>query len=158
RCGDLARIGAVTSKVNEDPVRSQAVDWFMQTQASPHDAELRACRDRWLAESDAHRLAYKSVQRTWDLAAGLPMPESGGGLGRARPGHGIGARGRRPLRGIGIAVAGLAACLLLLFLPSLRLHLQADYLTGTAELRDVTLDDGSEVHLDAGSAIAIDQG
>ena len=46
----------------------------------------------------------------------------------------------------------------MLFLPVLLLSLEADHLTGTAELRDVVLEDGSAVHLDAASAIAVDYG
>lgn len=40
----------------------------------------------------------------------------------------------------------------------LQLRLQADHLTGVAEQRDVTLEDGSKVVLDAGSAITVRYG
>ena len=59
---------------------------------------------------------------------------------------------------LGIAAAALAACLALYFAPVLKLRLQADHMTSVAELSDVTLEDGSVVHLDAGSAIAIRYG
>ena len=41
-------------------------------------------------------------------------------------------------------------------LPTLWLHLRADYLTGTEETRLVTLPDGSRVHLGAASALRTD--
>jgi transmembrane sensor len=59
---------------------------------------------------------------------------------------------------LGIAVAALAACLALYFAPVLKLRLQADHMTSVAELSRVSLEDGSVVHLDAGSAIAIRYG
>jgi transmembrane sensor len=49
----------------------------------------------------------------------------------------------------------VAAVIAFLFLPGLQLWIAADVLTDTGELRHVTLDDGSAVHLDAASAIAV---
>ncbi len=49
-----------------------------------------------------------------------------------------------------------AACLLLVVAPVIQRHLEADRLTGVAELNDVVLPDGSMVNLDAASAIAVD--
>ncbi len=56
-------------------------------------------------------------------------------------------RTRRICRAWGIAATALAACVALYFLPALKLHLQADHLTGVAELREITLEDGSVVAL-----------
>jgi transmembrane sensor len=136
-----------------EPLRGEAVDWLMRLQASPDDAALRAGLDAWLASSDAHRRAWQSVERVWRVsgelpAAGAPPAATIVTFPRAR-------RVRRAGRALGIAVAALAACVALYFAPILKLRLQADHLTGVAELREVTLEDGSIVHLDAGSAIAI---
>ncbi|KAK6026218.1 sigma factor regulatory protein, FecR/PupR family, partial [Ostertagia ostertagi] len=117
---------------------------------APADAGARAGLDAWLASSDAHRRAYRSVERVWTLTGELPSatPASAGGIVDL-------SRVRRKRRTWALAAAVLAACVALWTFPSLKLRLQADHLTGVAELRELTLEDGSIVHLDADSAIAV---
>ncbi|HZX86953.1 MAG TPA: FecR domain-containing protein, partial [Reyranella sp.] len=136
-----------------EPLRAEAVDWLMRLQASPGDAAVRAGLDAWLAACASHRQAWQSVERVWRVSGGLPAmdgPPSGNVVELPRS--------RQTRRVLGIAVAALAACLALYFAPALKLRLQADHMTSVAELSDVTLEDGSVVHLDAGSAIAIRYG
>lgn len=136
-----------------EPLRAEAVDWLMRLQASPGDATVRAGLDAWLAASDSHRQAWQSVERVWRVSGELPAMDG------PPPGNIVEIqRSRRPRRVLGIAVAALAACLALYFAPVLKLRLQADHMTSVAELSDVTLEDGSVVHLDAGSAVAIRYG
>ena len=141
----------MTSDVDDsDSLRSEAVDWLVRINAAPHDTAARAGLDAWLASSEANRRAYRSVERVWTL--------SGNSLSVApSSSHEVVdlSRVRRTRRAWGLAAAGLAACVALWFFPSLKLHLQADHLTGVAELRELTLEDGSVVHLDAASAIAV---
>lgn len=141
----------MTSYVDDsDSLRSEAVDWLVRIQAAPADAGARAGLDAWLASSDAHRRAYRSVERVWTLTGELPSatPASAGGIVDL-------SRVRRKRRTWALAAAVLAACVALWTFPSLKLRLQADHLTGVAELRELTLEDGSIVHLDADSAIAV---
>jgi transmembrane sensor len=149
----------VTPATDEgEPLRAEAVDWLMRLQASPGDATVRADLDAWLAVSEAHRQAWQSVERVWRVSGELPAMD-GPTSGNITPGNIVALRrSRRPRRVLGIAVAALAACLALYFAPVLKLSLQADHMTSVAELSDVTLEDGSVVHLDAGSAIAIRYG
>ncbi|MFZ5779028.1 MAG: FecR family protein [Pseudomonadota bacterium] len=143
----------MTSTAKEDEARERAVDWLLQVQASPDDAVLRAGLERWLAESALHRAAYDSAQRMWRVAADLPKPPIDAPPPvRVRTSRNRGAVWRA------LAATAVAAGLLLAFLPAIQLWLQADAITGVAELRDVVLEDGSEVHLDAGSAVAVDYG
>jgi transmembrane sensor len=58
----------------------------------------------------------------------------------------------------GAVAAALAACLVILLAPTLQLRLDADYRTGIGETREVVLKDGSRIHLDARSAVALDYG
>ena len=155
----------------EDPVREEAFDWLMRVQAAPGDAAVRASLDSWLSESETHRKTYRSVERMWRLAGDLPADyvEQVRGAEQVRA-LAASSRDRRPRstgwrradsrrgRTIAFAAAALAACLALVFLPAIQLHLAADHMTGTAELRTITLEDGSVVHLDAGSAIAVHYG
>src|SRR3546814_3423601 len=65
----------------------------------------------------------------------------------------------RPQRPVTAMVgAAAAACLAVVSAPTLLLMWQSDYRTGTGEMRNVTLSDGSSVTLDTGSAIAVNYG
>lgn len=136
-----------------EPLRGDAVDWLMRLQASPGDETVRAGLEAWLAASDSHRRAWESVERVWRVSGGLPAAD-------ALPvGNVVGLpRARRSRRVLAIAVAVLAACIALYVAPIVKLRLQADHMTSIAELSEVTLEDGSVVHLDAGSAIAVHYG
>jgi transmembrane sensor len=133
-----------------EPLRGEAADWLIRLQASPGDAAVRAGLEAWLAASDSHRRAWESVERVWRLSGGLPAVDAPpAGTVVALP------RARRSRRVLAVAVAALAACVALYVAPIVKLRLQADHMTSIAELSEVTLDDGSIVHLDAGSAIAV---
>ena len=135
-------------------MRSEAVDWLMRLQAAPGDTAVRAGLDAWLATSDSHRRAWESVERVWRVSGGLPELEAPPSATKV-----VGLpRARRSRRVLAIAGGALAACLALYIAPIVQLRLQADHITRTAELREVTLDDGSIVHLDADSAVAVRYG
>lgn len=141
----------MTSDVDDsDFLRSKAVDWLVRIQGAPGDSAARTELDAWLASSEEHRRAYRSVERVWKLTGDLPS----GRPSSAREVVEL-SRVRRTRRAWGLAATVLAACVAFWFFPSLKLRLQADHLTGIAELREVTLEDGSIVHLDAASAIAV---
>lgn len=143
--------GGVKPAADEgEPLRDEAVDWLMRLQASPDDVAVRAGLDDWLATSEAHRRAWQSIERIWRLTGDLPVAgASAAGTVVELP------RAPRFRRALGVAVAALAACVTVYLAPILKLRLQADHMTSVAELREVTLEDGSVVYLDAGSAIAI---
>lgn len=63
------------------------------------------------------------------------------------------SRGR--IRAVGILAIG-AACLSMVFLPGLRLRLEADHVTSRGELRVVRLADGSTIELAPQTAIEVD--
>lgn len=140
---------ALTLDPNEgQPIRGQAVEWLMRLQESPGDARLRAGLDAWLARDVRHRRAYEEMESLWGQA------EQVGEL-RASRGH---VQASRPSRKRWALAAGLAvvASLALVMVPKVQLWLASDHQTGVAELRDVVLDDGSRVALDAQSAISVE--
>lgn len=119
---------------------------MLQVAARPADAALLARRDDWIALHPAHGAAYRRAEQSWRLA-GAALRGDRRALER-RP-------TRKWRRGVlGVAAAAVAACLAAFAIPDLQLRLQADYRSGTGEVRDVTLPDGSVVTLDAESAIA----
>lgn len=135
-----------------EPLRGEAAEWFLRLQAAPEDATLRQDFEAWLAIGETHRRAWHSVQHAWKLSGDLPPPAGARGqtvvpLPRA---------GRSRRRGLGLSFAAMAACVALYFFgPIAVLQWKADFVTSVGELRDVTLEDGSIVNLDAGSAIAV---
>lgn len=145
----------------DDPVREAAFDWLMRVRASPDDPALQADLETWLSAAPDRRAAYCSLERMLRVARRLPADYAA--QVRAQPRRGIAGRQsvtprRRRRLAVCAAGAALAACFVLAFLPTLRLHLQSDYVTGTGEIRTVALADGSRVHLDAATAIAIRYG
>lgn len=130
-----------------DPHLETAMDWLLRLQSA--DAEERRRFDLWLEADPAHRVAWERARGTWAL------------IGKTRPVTAARWRARPPARplfaplaaaaSIAVAVAGFW----LVLLPAISLHVRADHATGTAELRRVTLDDGSVVDLAPRSALAV---
>ena len=133
----------MTSDSTDDDLLAEAVDWRLRIEAAADDEALRAALDAWLARSEAHRSAWRDVERMTRVAAALPADYAHPPRRRPRP---------------AFAALAIAACIAFLFLPTLQLWLASDYQTATAELRRITLDDGSVVSLDAASAIAVRYG
>lgn len=135
------------------PIRGQAVEWLMRLQESPGDERLRAELDGWLARDARHRDAYEEMASIWGQA------ERVGALRANRPRVDIGpvraASAGRKRWGLAAGLA-IAASLALVLVPKAQLWLAADHLTGVAELRDVVLDDGSRIALDAQTAISVE--
>ena len=149
----------MTGDPTDDDLLAEAADWRMRIDAAPEDAALRSTLDAWLATSPAHRSAWRDVERMTRVAGALPADYAdpqGPVLSGLRP-QPRRAGGMR-LRRAAFTALALAACLAFVFLPTLQLWLASDHSTATAELRSVTLDDGSVVSLDAASAIAVRYG
>lgn len=133
-----------------DSLQGQVIDWLMRLEGAPGDAALRAEFESWLSRNEKHRRAYAAVEPAWGASASLPP---------LTPARREAARTGRPwYRGSGALLAGsaLAACLALFAVPAVQLRLSADHMTGTAEQRDLLLEDGSRIALDAGSAVAVE--
>jgi len=147
---DLAQHGETDESILEE-----AMDWFLRLREPSRTADDEREFGQWLSRSAAHRDAWLKACKTWEL------------MGETTPIHEelwrpttqvktVVLRRRRRAWGVGVALA-LAACLVLALAgPSLLLRYQADFSTQTAELRKVTLDDGSLVELGPKSAIDTD--
>lgn len=155
--------GTTPDKEKTQALRNEAIDWLLRIDAAPDDAAARVERDAWLHQSEAHAEAYRRAEQTWQLAGDVPPVHAHRWPGKARaaprtaPTTVIQAGPARRRRGPawGVAAAVLAACLALFFVgPTLQLRLQADYVSGTGEGRQVMLADGTTVDLDTASAIS----
>jgi transmembrane sensor len=137
------------------PVRAQAADWVLRLEAAPSDDALRKEFELWLEEKDSHRAEYQKVRHAWAGMGRIPRDFASDVAGSAAVVQ-IPPRRRRGVRWLAAGAALAAACLAFVLFPVIQKHMLADYVTGTAELREIVLPDGSVAHLDAGSAIAVD--
>lgn len=139
-----------SSTKEQDAAIERAMEWLLRREMAPRDAALERDFQHWLGQADANRKAYASVQLTWADLGKLPAKHP---VDNVVP---LPIRKSRAKRWFAAATALVAACVLLVAFPVLHRHMLADHETGVAELREVVLPDGSTVHLDAGSAIAVD--
>ncbi|MGX7707743.1 FecR family protein [Methylobacterium sp. Gmos1] len=136
---------AGTDPVEEDPIEAQAAAWVVRLSSSDATEADRAAFAAWLAADPAHAAAHAEMAAFWH-----------------RLGHVPDARQRRTkgaARGTAKGPAGLAAVLVLggalAWQAGLADWLRADLWSGVGAITHATLDDGSRVDLNTGTAIAL---
>lgn len=129
-----------------DKALNTAMNWLMQVRDAPADAVLRTRVEAWIAADPDHARAWDHARRAWQMLGEVSPPAAQSKAPRRR--HFVPARAA-------VAVAALAACLLLVFAPSLSLRVRADHVTGTAEIRRIALEDGTIVHLGPEGALRV---
>lgn len=132
-----------------DDLDEMALAWFVKIQsgdATPRDHQAFAA---WLKASAAHQKAYDQLDTLWfDLdAMGDPRKAETPKTGKTRQ------VSRRAFIMGGAASAAAAAYVGIVGLPD---FLVSDFYTGTGEQRRFALNDGSQLLLDADSAISVD--
>lgn len=128
---------------SREAAQRAAVDWWMRRRAGPLAGEERAAFEAWRADP-VNAAAYDNIAGLCAHIAALPDAPA------AR--MAVPARGLRLAAAASLATASLAAVLLW---SDVAILLRSDYSTGTGETRLVALEDGSHVHLNARSAIAL---
>lgn len=129
-----------------------ASEWLVALQDSPDNPQMRSDFATWLAADDANLRDWREVSRTYELLGELgalrsaPIPS---GLLRRQP-----AISRR--LAIGLVGTGLAAAVALMLATSYIFTHDADFVTAKAEVKGITLADGSRVDLGPESALALD--
>jgi len=130
----------------------EALNWIIALHDRPGDPDLGARAAAWRAADLGNDRAFREAERTWTLLGDIPSRS--GTRDRRRRLHPAARRGYRPAA---VAIA-CAACIAVFFLPGVLLRITADYTTGTAEMRHIKLEDGSQVSLGAESALAVAYG
>lgn len=134
----------------------EATEWSVLLHDDPDDSDLRRRFEAWRGESALNAAAWENTQRVAHLAAEvLPAyADEWTSVQAAAP-----APQKAPVRlrtwGLSAVSMAIAAAIAWLALPDLLLRLEADHLTGTAELRTFQLPDGSEVTLAPDSAVSV---
>lgn len=142
-----------TQPIDRD-LAETAADWLLLLHEQRHDpARAVALKSRiadWCAEAPAHDAAFTLAQRAWHVAGHLPATAP------TLPPAPIPFRRTVPSRSVvlGAAAALLAvAAAVILALPTITLHWQADHLTSTGGSETAQLEDGTTITLAAESAI-----
>lgn len=137
----------------------EASGWLILLQEEPDDPAVKRRFEDWLRASPANEHAWMAMRHVVDVASTMPAEFAGRWKPRAAASGADGAaltrhwsKRRWALTGAAVAIA---ACLAFVAGPVLVLRLQSDYMTGTAEQQKLGLEDGTEVTLAAGSAIAV---
>lgn len=140
----------------DEEVLEEAMDWFLRLRAPSRSHMDDLAFVAWIGRSTQHEQAWAKACRTWEIMGetkpiNIPVWQASPPQHFAKPRR----FGRRYAVGIGIAT--LAACLIAAVVgPTVMTRYQADYTTATAEIRRITLEDGSTVDMSAASAIAVD--
>ena len=136
-------------------VMETASAWFLRFEER-EDAEapeaLKAEFAAWLAADETHRRAWELARRAWSVA------------GEAAASPAVPIHSQELRRSTGMirmkyaipAVAVAVAILLFIFTPTLSVWLRSDVQTATAETRNLSLEDGSQIVIGADSAVARD--
>lgn len=137
-------------QTGSEPPERDARDWVILLASGDVEERQLAAFRAWLASSPANRAAFETERRLWSALGGLdsvgsvvPLPA---------------ARDRRPRVWRTVAAGLVAACLALVavFADDVRVTWLADYATAQGEQRDLTLPDGSIVHMNTDTALAVD--
>lgn len=149
---------SLTKDDKTDALLEEATDWLLRLNDAPEDVQLARAFDAWLATSPEHRTAWDGARRAWAL------------IGEVEPAHRdlwdaeapvVEIAALKPRRqwlkwSAGALVAASLALAALYAAPGILLRIEADHVTDTAEMRVVTLEDGSAVTLGPDSALAVD--
>jgi transmembrane sensor len=140
---------------SDSPSRAteEAAEWSVLLLDDPDDRDLRWRFEAWRGQSAENASAWTDIQRTAALATdALPSyAHEWKPIVEARSARRA-SRRRWLVPALSMA---LAAALAWMAIPVAMLHLEADHLTGTAELKTIRLQDGSAVTLGPDSAIAV---
>lgn len=135
---------------------------------TPDDQALKARIEEWCGASPLNREVWSRTQHTYTMIGGSParheaawrQEDVAASVARrtlsAPPVPRRSGSGRRWLRPLVIGAAGVAMAIAVIVVPPMIVRLQADERTTTAEVRSLTLEDGSRVVLAPRSAVALE--
>ena len=133
-------------------VMETAAAWLLRFEEPRAEAPeaLKAEFAAWLAADETHRHAWELAQRAWSVAGEAAIsPAISTNAGKAGQ--------RTGMIKMRYAIPAIAAALLLfIFTPTLSVWLRSDVQTATAETRNLSLEDGSQIVVGADSAVTHD--
>ena len=140
------------SPAADDPAVAKAIEWMVALCSGECDASVREAFQRWCADDAHHAAAVARLEQALGRLRDFP----GEAQGSARRILLAAPARRKVLRNLlGLAAVGIGSAALMQRYTPLD-TLSADLRTGTGERRRVMLADGSELWLNARSAVDID--
>lgn len=141
--------------VPSEHVQRQAADWFAQREEMAQQPALRQRFEQWRTANPEHAAAYQTLETLWQsqafeqalrsIATDVELPQA-----VARPPH-------KPRKAWFVATAAMLLLMITsAWMSDLPMRLRADQITAVAEVRHLTLDDGSQIVLGSHSAISTD--
>lgn len=144
----------MNSPQEQQQIRQQAAEWAIRLDGGDLDRSRREALDGWLAADPRHPAALALAQRTWKQLGSLAEPRTMVQTAVASAPRRAGGR-RKGWRGWAAAAAVLLALGSAWNERDAGVSWLADHATGKGEVRILRLVDGSEVELDAQSAIDV---
>ncbi len=133
-------------RIEDSPdARDAAIDWLMRQNDGPLTAKEQAEFDVWIASDPANKAAFDDIAGMFDRLTTMEF----GRTPKARKSSAIIGRS------LGLAASLVAMLAFFLFFDDLSLYMRSDHYAGTGETKIVALPDGSNVQLDAQSAITV---
>jgi transmembrane sensor len=127
-------------------VRAEAAAWVARLHGPNRTPHVEAGLRRWLADDPEHAAAFELLTDTWEKSARLRRRP----LEQVASWEGPGFRISFPRAALAAAATVVLAILATIFY----LHTDA-VTTGVGELRTLTLDDGSRVHLNTDTRVRV---
>ncbi|MCO2723137.1 FecR family protein [Pseudomonas aeruginosa] len=144
----------MNSPQEQQQIRQRAAEWAIRLDGGDLDRSRREALDGWLAADPRHPAALALAQRTWKQLGSLAEPRTMVQTPVASAPRRAGGR-RKGWRGWAAAAAVLLALGSAWSERDAGVTWLADHSTGKGEVRILRLVDGSEVELDAQSAIDV---
>ncbi|TGX49113.1 DUF4880 domain-containing protein [Sphingomonas gei] len=140
---------------SSEKIDREASSWLIRLDDDRDDMALREAFNVWVTSDPRHAAAWQETLRIAGTIAlvqhNVPVPAQAAvalrsGTGRLKRWQGAWS---------GVAAVAIASCAAWLMLPDALIALRADHLTATAEVKTITLPDGSNVTLAPSSAISV---
>ncbi len=136
----------------------EAMTWILIRETGPISPAQQADFDAWLSEHPEHAVIYARSERDWRGLAGLrDMPAAQAAAHRHRVASTHPQRRRRWAVAAAAAASLMVAAVLVMLRPAgeSAAPLSQQYATAVAEIRDITLSDGSRLTLGAHSRVEV---
>jgi len=136
-------------------LHEEAADWFLRVRARNASAEVQSQWLCWIESDPAHRLAFESIQKTWDAVGRLQSPpwppaqEIAVPVARMRT-------SARLRRGIALGLAACAVAGVAMFWMVREVRPVHHLATARHEQQSTTLPDGSRVDMGAATALEVE--
>ena len=136
-----------------------ATHWHVRLHSGSISSDERQALENWLAADDANRLALEEAEQLWELCGRLAIEPA---IEKRRTEalahlHRSGTW-RLPSGWRGVATIAASLLVSMSLVPLSHLLRAQSYATQTGERREVRLDDGSKLSLDADTVVAVDYG